>query len=88
MPPLPVCSVGAPPGPPPGASHPPPEFGGMRAIGVPPELRRRAAHATQEASDVADRIRFALRRAQLKLLYSQWKLQSAVEARRNLVMRE
>lgn len=88
MSPLPFCNLGAPPGPAPGASHPPPEFGGIRAIGVPPELRRRATQARQEANEVADRIRLALHTAQLKLLYSKWKLQSAVDARRVGVSRE
>jgi hypothetical protein len=57
----------------------------MRGVSEPPEMRRRvpgAVRAAPGATDAADLIRLALRKAQGKLLDSQRNLQSSVAALR------
>src|SRR5690242_19375068 len=74
LPPLPACTVGAPPGRPPGATRPAPQMGGIRGVGAPPEIRRRTPGASRAASgsrEVARQIRATLRKAQEKLLTGQ-----------------
>jgi hypothetical protein len=78
---LPTCTVGAPPGRPPGATRPAPQVGGIRGVGVPPEIRRRvpgAARAASGAADLAEQERLVLREAQGKLLNARQMLESTV----------
>ena len=85
---LPTCKVGAPPGLPPGATRPAPQLGGIRGVGVPPELRRRipgASRAAAGAAEVAEHERVALQGAQQKLFDARRKLLSSVTALRSLM---
>jgi hypothetical protein len=80
FPDLPKCTVGVPPGRPPGATRPPPRLGGVRGMSVPPEIRRRtpgAVRAAPGADVVTERMRLALCKAQRKLLNAHAKLQSS-----------
>lgn len=81
LPPLPTGTFGTPPGPPPGATRPPPRIGGLGGISEPPEIRRREGRVrvTPEAAVATEKIRAALRKAQRKLIASKQKLQSSVD---------
>ena len=89
-PPLPDARLGAPPGGrPPAASRPAPGRGGIKGVGVPPELRRRngEVRSAPGAAAVADRIRLSLRKAQQKLLDSQRELESSANELRSVLSR-
>jgi hypothetical protein len=86
LPPLPSLTFGAPPGRAPGTRRPPPAQGGIRGVGVPPEIRRRVPGAIKAAPgtpQVVDRIRDTLGKAQRTLLASQRKLEQSVAALRS-----
>ena len=85
LPSLPACTVGAPPGRPPGVTRPAPQLGGIRGVGIPPEMRRRipgASRAAAGAADVSKQVHLALRKAQEKLLNGQEKLQTTTRTLR------
>ena len=88
LPPLPKNTFGIAPRRSPGAMRPAPKLGGISGVAVPPEIRRRvkgAVRAAPGAAQAADQIRAALRKAQVKLLGSQQKLQGSVAALRALL---